>query len=255
MEKVSSETVSAALRFQWKWVMRGVLVGALVMGVIVGVTARGFQNIFIPSLIACTGFVVTGIIVGYYSRGVTILEAAVGGAILAVFLLGSLLTFFDHRMGFMQTATTLAFGYLLSLLGAWVGESLQEDRAEQLHGMQWRWVFIGSVVALVLNSLGVFGLAGAMSYNLNSIFISFLVTFVVAGYIVGYFSHGVTIKEAALAGLMTIIVDWIIVEVGLEIPVPLASMLFAMMAGFLLAMMGAWMGERLQASRQQKNTA
>lgn len=257
MENRSTATASTTSSFQWKWVIRGVVVGAIVMGVIVGVTARGFHNFFIPSLIACTGFVVTGIIVGYYSPGVTIREAAVGGAILAVLLLVSLLTVFGHRMSVVQTIITLVFGYLLSLVGAWVGERLQEDRAESARGgrgMQWRWVFIGSIVAVVLNSLGVFGLAPLLNYNLTAVFITFLVTFVIAGYIVGYFSPGVTIKEAALAGLITIIVDWALVEFGLEIPVPLSSMLFAMTAGFLLTMLGAWLGERLQVSMQHKKT-
>lgn len=252
MENPSVATTTTAVPFQWKWVIVGVIVGAVVMAVIVGVAARGFQNLFIPSLIACIGFVVTGIIVGYYSPGVTLREAAVGGAILAALLLGSLLTMFGHGMSAGQTIVTLLFGFVLTLVGAWVGESFQEDRAQQLKGMQWRWVFIGVIVAVALNSLGVFGLAPMLNYNLTAIFITFLVTFVIAGYLVGFFSAGVTIKEAALAGLITIFVDWLLVEFGLEIPVPFSSMLIAMVSGFLFTMAGAWLGERMQAIRQQR---
>lgn len=251
MQNQESETSAASPSLQWKWVSIGVAVGAAVIGVIVGVTASAFHNLFIPSLIACTGFVVTGIIVGYYSPGITVREAAVGGAILAILLL-CLLGILGQRVTLMQTLTTIVFGYLLAFVGGWVGENLQEDRSEALRGMQWRWVGVGMVVSVVLNSLGVFGLAPLLNYSLTAVFVSFLVTFVIAGYVVGYFSAGVTIKEAALAGLLTVLFDWGLVAFGFGITIPMGNMLFAMTAGFLLSMVGAWAGERLQESMQQQ---
>ena len=245
-------TGNTLTRLQWKWVSIGVVAGAAVLGLIVGVTATVFHNFFIPSLIGCTGFVVTGIIVGYYSPGITVKEAAIGGAILAGLLLLTLWIPFRQQLTLAQTFITPLFGFLLALAGGWVGGHLQHDRAAGVTGMQWRWVGIGVIVSVVLNSLGVFALAPLYNYNLKAILVSFLVTFVIAGYVVGYFSHGVTIREAALAGILTVIVDWLLVQFGLEIPVPFSSMLVAMICGFLLSMLGAWVGERLQVSMQRQ---
>lgn len=237
---------------QWKWVVVGVIVGAVVIGVIVGITASAFRNVFIPSLIACVGFVVTGIIVGYYSPGVTVKEAAAGGVVLAFLLIISILMFFGQRLTMLQAVTTVVFGYLMAFVGGWVGENLQKNRSAELRGIHWKWVGIGIVVSLVLNSIGVFGLAPLFKYNMTAIFVSFLVTFVIAGYAVGYFSAGVTIKEAALAGLLTVVVDLLLVDFGLGISVPVGNMLFGMTAGFLLSLLGAWLGEQMQAGMQQK---
>lgn len=252
MEAQQTTMSTTAAGLQWKWVLIGVGVGAAVIGIIVGVTASAFLNPFIPSIIACAGFIITGFIVGYYSPGTTIREAAVGGVILALLLLVILLTMFSQRVTFMQTFATLVFGYLMAFLGGWVGETFQRERSVKRRGMQWRWVGVGVIVSVVLNSLGVFGLAPLYNYNLTAVFISFLVTFVLAGYIIGFFSAGVTIKEAALAGLFTILIDAGLVEFGLGLPVPLESMLIAMTSGFLLSMVGAWAGEQFQMSFQQQ---
>jgi len=251
-QEPSSAATSA---LQWKWVIIGVIAGAFIMGVIVGITAKSFHNVFIPSLIGSIGFVITGIVVGYYSPGVTIREAAVGGLILAVVVLFSLLTVFSQSITVFQTLVTVVFGYLLAFVGGWVGENLQEERAEQTRGMQWRWVGAGIVVALILNSIGVFVFAPLFNYNLTAIFVSFLVSFVIAGYVVGYSSAGVTIKEAAVAGLATVVIDWALVSFGLGMSVPFRETIIGLTAGFLLSMLGAWAGEWLQASMQKQKSS
>ncbi len=252
MENQEPATSVPLSKLQWKWVIIGVAVGAVVVTLIVGLTTSTFHNIFIQSFMGCIGFMCTGIIVGYFSPGVTIREAAMGGAILAIFFLLALLLFFGQQVNTIQILVTIVFGYLLAFAGGWVGENLQQDRSPQVRGMQWRWVAIGVIVGVVLNSVGVFAVSPLLNYNLNAIGLSFLLTFVVAGFIVGFFSPGVTIKEAALAGVFTVIVDWVLVFIGLGIPVSKPSMLFAMTSGFFLSLLGAWFGERLQASMQKQ---
>ncbi len=253
MKESSATSPLASLR--WKWVSLGVVAGGAVLALIVGVTASVFHNFFIPSLLGCTGFVVTGVIVGYFSQGITVKEAAIAGAILAGLVLFTLWIPIRQQMTSAQILIAPLFGFFLALAGGWVGEHLQQDRAAGVTGMQWRWVGIGVIVSVVLNSLGVFALAPLYNYSLNAVFVSFLVTFVIGGYIVGYFSHGVTIKEAALAGIITVLIDWLLVQFGLEITVPVSSMLVAMICGFLLSLMGAWVGERLQVSMQRQQNS
>jgi hypothetical protein len=236
---------------QWKWVIVGVIAGAAVMGIIVGVTARAFHSTFVSSLIGSIGFVVTGMIVGYKSPGVTIREAAVGGCILALLVMFSLLTIFGQDITLAQTVITAIFGFLLAFVGGWVGENLQEEKSDQTRGLQWRWVGVGVVVAFVLNAAGVFLLAPLFNYNLDLIFVTFLVSFVVAGYVVGYTSPGVTVKEAAMAGAATVIIDWLLVEFGMEMHVPMRELTIGLVAGFLMMMLGAWVGELLQASMKK----
>src|SRR5713101_6352866 len=177
MENQEPATSVSPSKLQWKWVIVGVVVGAVAVSLIVGLTTSTFHNFFIQSFMGCIGFMFTGIIVGYFSPGVTIREAAMAGAILAILFLLALLLFFGQQVTTFQTLVTIVFGYLLAFAGGWVGENLQQDRGPETRGMQWRWVAIGVIVGVVLNSIGVFAVSPLLNYNLNAIGLSFLITF------------------------------------------------------------------------------
>jgi len=155
----------------------------------------------------------------------------------------------------------LVFSGLLSLAGAWMGEKLQgsfENKAEPsepAEAFQWKWVLAGLALGFVLNVLFVFLLAPLFNINLNLVHVAFSFSFVLTGFIVGYKSPGVTIKEPALAGAIAVIVEWLFIQYGISLPIPAGYIAFGVVEGFLLTLFGAWLGERYQLAKRTKETA
>ena len=228
-----------------------IVVGTMLVSVIVPLTATLFSGPFIPTLIGSIGFVVTGIIIGYFSPGITIKEPAIAGAILVVIALLVLYVGFNFALTWFESLSAIGFGYLLSLLGAWIGEALQGHGATRTYGLQWKWIAVGVAVGFVLNNFFVFLVAPLFNINLMAVIVSFLVSFVITGFVVGYKSPGVTIKEASIAGLLTVVLDWLIVEVGFDLAVPVTYLFITLIAGYLLTMIGAWLGEKLQETYER----
>jgi hypothetical protein len=152
------------------------------------------------------------------------------------------------------------FSGLLSLAGAWMGEKLQgsfENKVESGEPdptFQWKWVLAGLALGFVLNVLFVFLLAPLFDINLNLVHVAFSFSFVLTGFIVGYKSPGVTIKEPALAGAFAVIVEWLFIQYGISLPVPTGYIAFGVVEGFLLTLFGAWLGERFQLAKKAKET-
>jgi len=69
---------------EWKWVIAGVIAGLIIVGRIVLYRRPDVHSPAIQALVIMVGFSLTGVIVGYFSPGVTIREAGVGGAIVMV---------------------------------------------------------------------------------------------------------------------------------------------------------------------------
>ncbi len=241
---------------QWQWVFMSIVVGTMLVSLFVTVTTAAFGNPFIPARIGSLGVVVTGFIVGYFSPGVTIKEPAIAGSLLVVIVLFVLYVGFNFELTWYEALAAIGFGFLLSLLGAWIGEAFQGHVATRTYGLQWKWIAVGVTVGFVLNNFFVFLLSPLFNINLTAVLVSFLVSFVLTGFVVGYKSPGVTIKEAAIAGLLTVVLDWLIwliVDVAF-MPVPLVHLVVTLIAGFLLAMIGAWVGEKLQAALEGAET-
>jgi len=236
---------------QWQWVFMSIVVGTMLVSVIVAVTSSVFRNPFVPTLIGSLGFVVTGIIIGYFSPGVTIREPAIAGAMLVLIASVVLYAGFDFNLTWFQSLSAIGFGYVLSLLGAWIGEALQGTVAARTYGVQWKWVSVGITVGFVLNNFFVFLFAPLFHIDLKAVLVSFLVSFIITGFIIGYKSPGVTIKEAAIAGILTVVLDWLMVNIGFRIAVPMVYLVLTLAAGYFLAMTGAWLGEKFQESMER----
>ena len=254
---MSDEAPKNRTETQWKWVIIGVVVGIVIIGGSFAIVAPTFHSSAIQSLVVLVGFVVTGAIVGYFSPGVTIKEAFFAGLIL---MFAFALAFGATSLGAGQSKQLiyllLIFSGLLAQAGAWMGEKLQgtleeDDKAsEAATGFQWKWVLAGLALGLVLNILFVFLLAPLFNINLNLIHIAFSVSFVVLGFIIGFKSPGVTLKEPAVAGAIAVLGEWAFLQYVIQLPVPLAYIAFGMVEGFLLTLFGAWLGERYQLSKE-----
>ncbi|HTR81812.1 MAG TPA: hypothetical protein VMM58_09300 [Bacteroidota bacterium] len=256
------EMTKTASPTQWKWVLIGVGAGIIIIGGSFFIVAPTFHSTAIQSLVVLIGFVVTGAVVGYFSPGVTIKEAFFAGLILMfVFALLFSLTSLGEGQSTQMIVLLLLFSGILSQAGAWMGEKLQGsfdknvEEAKNEVGFQWKWVFAGLALGLVLNVLFVFLLAPLFNINLNVIHIAFSVSFVLLGFIIGYKSPGVTLKEPAVAGAIAVLGEWLFIQYGIQLPVPLGYIAFGVVEGFLLTLFGAWLGERYQLAKESKANA
>lgn len=255
---MSDDTAKTSTPTQWKWVLIGVVVGIVIIGASFLIVAPTFHSVAIQALVVLVGFVVTGAVVGYFSPGVTIREAFFSGLIL-MFIFAIVFSIVPSVEGQSKQLVflLLVFSGLLAQAGGWMGEKLQGtleekvDAAAQKVGFQWKWVLAGLALGIALNILFVFLLAPLFNINLSYIHLSFSISFVLLGFIIGYKSPGVTLKEPAVAGAIAVIGEWLFLQYGLELPVPVGYIAFGVVEGFLLTLFGAWLGERYQLSKEK----
>ncbi len=251
----NQETTQTSPPLQWKWVWVGVVVGAILVTIFVALASSQFHNPYVPTLIACLCFVITGIVVGYKSPGITIREAAASGFILMVFTLLILTFGFNIDMSLGYWIFALVLGFFLSMLGAWVGEELQgtlKAASSDTSKLSWPWVATGVVIGFLLNNLSVFILFAIFRFGITQILVSLGLSFVVTGIITGYRSPGTTIREAAVAGIVLVIVNFFFVYFGFSAWLPLGYIVVALIVCFLLSLVGGWLGELLQSRMEQQ---
>jgi len=242
---------------QWKWVWVGVVVGAILVTVFVALATSQFHNPFVPTLIASLCFVITGIIVGYKSPGITIREAAVAGVILMIFMLLVLTYGFNVTLTVGYWIFALVLGFFLSMLGAWVGEQLQgtlSTASSETTKISLPWVATGVVIGFLLNNLAVFILFALFRFGLTQLLVSLGLSFVVTGIVTGYRSPGVTIGEAAVAGIALVVVNFVFVYLGFSAWLPIGYIIVALIVCFLLSLVGGWIGEQLQTRANQQKS-
>lgn len=245
---------------EWKWVVAGVIAGFIIVGSSYYIVSPTFRSAEIHALVMTVGFLITGVIVGYFSPGVTVKEAGIGGGLVMILMIvlllltgGSEKLIQSPLMDFLM----LVLGVGFSLVGGWAGEKLQAatesvsdlDRAEDI--IHWKWVLTGVVIGFALNVMFVFLTAPLFNLNRGAAIVAFLVSFIITGFVVGYKSPGVTLREPAIAGLFTVIIDWVFLEFGLQFDVALEDVIAGLSLGFLFALLGAWFGEKYQESMQK----
>jgi hypothetical protein len=250
---------------EWKWVIAGVIAGMFIVGSSYYIVAPTFHSPEIQALIVMVGFSITGVIVGYFSPGVTIREGGIaGGLVMLLMILLLWLGGFEHDQ--MVNSVTidillLLLGVGFALVGSWAGEKLQEasestsDEAKADDVFHWRWVLTGVVIGFALNVLFVFLSAPLFNVNLNAALVAFLVSFLITGFIVGYKSPGVTLKEPAVAGIFTVIIDWVILEFVINLTIAADDLVAGLAFGFLFALLGAWLGEKYQEAQHQNKAS
>lgn len=249
---MATETTQPAQSLQWKWVIIGALVGLVIVGASYYIIEQTFHNIQIQILVMLVGCAVTGIVVGYFSPGVTIKEAAIGGAIVVLAMCGFLYAVdADVARNVGINVLLIVLGIPVSWVGGWAGENLQGsevnlDEELKANKIQWKWVITSVVVGFALNVLFVFLPSKIFNINLDVALVAFLVSFVIAGFIVGYKSPGVTIKEPAFAGIIAVILEWLFLDFGLQLEIAVPYLVAGLALGFLFTLIGAWLGEKYQ---------
>jgi hypothetical protein len=122
------ESLTTSKKLQWKWVGITIVLYAvfyLLPLFLLGDTSPIFTGVWFIS-----GIIIIAAVSGYLSEGVTILEPAIAGAgLVLLFFLGALIlnpprvTIFQLVVPLLMVVVT---AFLLSLLGAWLGERAQK---------------------------------------------------------------------------------------------------------------------------------
>ncbi len=242
---------------QWKWIGIGTVVGIVLTTLLFQIMSDTFNSFYIPLFIGLLSYVVMGIIIGYKSPGYTIKEPAIGG-VFAIIITTAILHYvfaYNPPEGQMIAAPFIAF--ILALLGGWVGEELQgsQQRAAEnktIAGLEWAWVVTGTVVGFILNNFFVYGLFALLRFGVAGILISLGASFIIAGIIVGYKSPGVTIKEAALAGVFGVILNFLFIYFGFGAMLDMQYLIIGLIGGFVLSFVGGWIGEEMQKRKEAR---
>jgi hypothetical protein len=122
------EPSAQSRKVQWKWVGISMVLYAtfyLLPLVIFSAKAEALAFIWLFA-----GIIVVASITGYLSEGVTIIEPAIAGAGLMFLFAISMMAFIPRQIDFIGVSIGMAIVmvvvFLLSLLGAWLGERAQK---------------------------------------------------------------------------------------------------------------------------------
>jgi hypothetical protein len=248
-------------KLHWKWVLFSVVAGLIVVGASYFIVAPAFQSVGIQALVMLVGFIITGVIIGYFSPGITINEASLGGALVMLVMLWVIyLSKVEIQFSILINLLLLIFGVVFSWVGGWAGEKLQGDKDSEGEAHEkkflWKWVLVGVIIGFALNVLFVFILSRLfLVYAMKVAFIGFILSFLATGFIVGLKSPGVTLREASVAGLLAVILDWLFLKFVLTLSVQALYLVIGLLLGLFLSFFGAWFGEKYQQSLQQKKQA
>jgi len=211
----------------------------------------------LPIMAMMSGFIITGLLVGILSKGITILEPGIGAVIISILTYFLFPTLEIRAFDFMTLSdwfVVLLNGVLLTFIGAWLGEKLQngavgeEELKQQMH-LDWSWIIAGATLGITVSLfiVNVFGLNLVLDPVLY--FIPFFITLFIVGLIVGWMSPGITIYEAGIAGFITLCFDITIVHVTF-ISIEILYMLIGLALGLVVSYLGGYIGEKVQAKRE-----
>lgn len=253
---MTTEATKSAEGLEWKWIIIGIVAGTALCLALHLLIAQTFHIPLIPTFMSLLGFVVMGIIIGYNSEGYTLKEPAIGGFVTLI-IVANILTFgFDYEFTMTEKIIAPLIGLILGLIGGWVGEQIQitpEELIEELEAdkkgkMQWGWILAGTVFAIILNAFFVIGGFALLKFGVAGIVISLGASFLLAGLLVGYFSPGITIMEAGISGGLSVILNALFLySAGLLMMDESLYVGEGLALGFVLSLVGGWLGEKLQA--------
>jgi len=229
--------------------------GSLIIGLIAvfglgWMSGTTFAALPFPVLSLLSGFILTGMVAGLLSKGETISEPVISSVIVSIalyfFLPGlNLQGFADiHPEHILLIGLN---GIMLSFAGAWAGEMLQGtmETAEEVKHLEWGWVLAGTILGVMVSILVSTLLIIVLGFEFTPLLIAFVIGLFLTGFLIGYRSAGVTIMEAALAGLFTLVINVDILTLAL-VPPGFDEIMLALILGGVLSMIGAWVGEKIQ---------
>jgi len=247
--------------------------GALIISVIVGfaivmlfsrVSGGQYSTPLFPVLALLSGFIVTGFVIGITTKGVTILEPGLGSIIVAILTHLILPSFNLHGFeGIWHSDWLLIFmnAIVLTFIGSWLGEKFQHGVVESNTGtslpIDWGWIvagtMVGLTVSLIMLNILVF-IYFLLGESPSGFFIPFFIALFCTGILIGWKSPGVTIKEAGIAGFLTITLDLNLARLTLNTvdEIGVGYIIAGLSIGFVVTLIGGFLGEQIQSSQEKK---
>jgi hypothetical protein len=235
-------------------------VGSVITLFLAYVSASSFSALPFPVIAMLSGFVITGIVEGILSKGVTILEPAIGAVLVGIVLFIVLPMMNVAGFRDLNSAVLIVVvmnGVILSALGGWVGEKLQgtlDNDFPSESPIDWGWVLCGSALGTTITMLFASSLVVVLGYHLTNHVIAFFGGLFIAGFIIGLRSPGVAVNEAGVAGFVAVVVNIDIICVALGM-LDVWMILGGVVLGILFTLFGGWVGEKLQNVRAARASA
>jgi len=258
----------SAFRFDPKAIVGSFLIGVLFVVLFTWMNGSAFAAATFPLLAMTSGFILAGVAYGYLSEGETVLEPALAAVLVAIasyFIISALdLRAFgrlvnDGSYTYMMVISFLN-GVVLTFAGAWAGEKLERTYAGSgTPALEWGWVAAGVILGLAVSLflanfvIWLFGLllSPYAALEPGNVWVMLFVVFLglqATGYVCAFRSPGDTSYEAAVAGLITLIllVDVFVFTLGGESILTYTRMILVVFVGLLASLVGGYVGERMQ---------
>ena len=267
----------SAFRFDPRAIIGSFLTGVVFVVLFTWMTGNALGAPTFPLLAMISGFILAGVTYGALSEGETVMEPALAAVLVAVaayFIISALgLRAFETLVNDGEFTYTMivAFmnGLILTFGGAWAGEMLQRTYAEsESPALAWSWVMAGSILGFAISLflvnfvIWLFGLFGNPAAALDAPYawVMLLVVFLgleATGYVCAFRSPGDTSYEAAIAGLITLVllIDVFVVALGGGGILTYGRMVLVLIIGLVASLVGGYIGERRQARAGETGSA
>jgi hypothetical protein len=240
----------AARPLRWVWVLGSTLIGAILLLAFLAVVDPALVRPRVSLTVFAATLIMTGIIAGYRSAGRTVWEPGIGGLILVALVSAALAIVAPSALPPGSVIGALVLGPLLAVGGAWAGEVLQGTYLDSSPRIQWLWIMVAIVVGFMAGVYCIYVAEALVGSDPIAITGAFVASFFVTGVVVGYFSPGRTIIEPGIAAAGIVTVDIVFCVLHFRAMFPWAVVLIAAIAGGVVAMAGAWLGEAAQRLRR-----
>ena len=263
----------SAFRFDPKAILGSFVIGVVFVVLFTALTGNIFGRPTFPLLAMTSGFILAGVGYGYLSEGETVMEPALAAilvSVVAYFVIEALN--FKAFGGLVENGSftysmIIAFlnGLVLTFAGAWAGETLQRTYAGSSESiLDWGWIMAGTIlgfaVSLFLTNfvIWVYGAlaegpgAAYAALEPSNVWVMLFVVFLgleATGYLCAFRSPGDTSYEAAIAGLITLVllIDVFVFVLGGQSILTYGRMILVLVIGLLASLVGGYIGERVQA--------
>ena len=258
----------SVFRFDPKAILGSFVIGVVFVVLFTWMTGNALGAPTFPLLAMTSGFILAGVGYGYLSEGETVMEpalAAVLVSVVAYFIIEALN--FEAFGGVVENGTftynmVIAFlnGLILTFAGAWAGETLQRTYAGAGEpALAWSWIMAGTIVGFAVSLflanfvIWLFGLFAGQYAALepSNVWVMLFVVFLgleATGYVCAFRSPGDTSYEAAIAGLITLVllIDVFVFALGGQSILTYGRMILVLVIGLLASLVGGYIGERMQ---------
>ncbi len=258
----------SAFRFDPQAIVGSFLIGLVFVVLFTSMTGPLLGAPVFPLLAMTSGFILAGISYGYLSEGETVMEPALAAILVAIvsyFIFAyvdfeAFSTFKENGNFTYLMVVAYLNGLVLTFAGAWAGEKLERTYAGSgSPALEWGWivagVILGFAVSLLLANLviwlfGIFVGKYAALEQQNAwvmLFVVFL-GLQATGYVCAFRSPGDTSYEAAISGVITLIllIDVFVFTLAGQGVLGYVRMALVIFVGLLASLVGGYVGERMQ---------